>query len=1059
MRLSEISIQRPVFATMMTAALIVLGLFSFIKLNVDLLPEVDIPVVVVTTVLPGAGPEQIETDVTKPVEDVVNPIAGVDHIQSTSQEGVSVVVIRFKLEVDGKIAAQEVREKVAAIRSKLPTDIKDPVIQRFDPASQPIMTLTISGERSEKEITTYTKDVIKKRLENVPGVGSVDLVGGAEREIQIDVDAARLRAYQLSIQDVIQNVAAANVEIPAGNLNQGPRQLLLRTMGKYTSVEDFNKVIVASPGGKPVHLSEVATVTDGVKERTSLTRVDGKLAAGLNILKQSGSNTVRVAEAVKAQIVRLEKELPRDIHITIARDNSVFIRDSIEDVLFDIAYGGLLAVLVIYLFLANIRSTIISALALPTSIIASFIAMYALNFTINVMSLLALSLAVGLLIDDAIVVIENIYRHLHEGETPLEAAKSATKEIGLAVMATTFTVVAVFVPVAFMPGIVGRFFFQFGIVVSAAVLVSLFVAFTLTPMLSSRWLRREDEALSKEGNPLQKSLYYFNHFFELLNRQYRNALEWSLAHRRIVVFTAVGVFVVSLFLMRFLGTAFFPSSDQNELTVSVKASPGSSLEQTSSICEEIEKVVRPRPDVVTVLTTIGAGNDPVTRANVAVKLVKKKDRKKNVDEIIEELRREIRHIPGAHISLKTPQMGGGGEDKPVTFSVRGEELGTLERLAAEVERIVRSTPGAVDVENSLEISKPEVRVRIDRDKASDLGINVGLIATTVRSLVDGFVATKYQEGEEQYDVRVRLKKEDRSTLHDVANLTIKSNKDLPNNQKLLVPISDVASISEDVGLSKINRYDRQREIRIDANLSGRLLGEVLGDVQRRLREEITFPPGYSVAVAGQGEMQAQSFANIFLSLALAIIFVYIVLAAQFESFVYPFSIMLALPMAIIGAVLALLVVGGALSVMSLIGITLLMGLVTKNGILLVDYTNVLRERGLSRTEALLKAGPRRLRPILMTTFAMIFGMLPVALALGEGSEFRAPMGQAVIGGLITSTFLTLFIVPVVYTILDDLSPEKAFAFVKQLALVWKRKPKVAVAPYPGLEPKGGTSGK
>ena len=1030
MKLADVSIEKPVFATMMILALVVLGLFSYLKLNIDQFPDVDFPYVTATTVLPGAGPEQIETDVTKKIEDAVNTIGGLDHITSISQEGVSLVIIQFKLEVEGKQAAQDVREKIAAIRADLPTDIEDPVIQRIDPASQPIFTLTVSGERSEKEITTYTKNVIKKRLENVPGVGRVDLVGGAEREIQIEVDAARLRAYGLSIQDVIQSVSEANVEIPAGNLVQGSRQLLLRTMGKYTSVGEFNRVIVATPRGKVVHLSEVAQVIDGVKEQQSLSRMNGSNAAGLNILRQSGSNTVRVADAIKQQLQRIEKELPGDIHITIARDNSTFIRDSVDDVIFNILYGGLLAVIVVYLFLANLRSTIISAIALPTSIIASFIMMYALNFTLNIISLLALSLAVGLLIDDAIVVIENIYRHMQQGETPIEAAKAATAEIGLAVMATTFTIVAVFVPVAFMPGIVGRFFYQFGITVSVSVLVSLFVAFTLTPMLSSRWLTDADEELSKEGSLLRKSLYYFNHSFELLSKRYQIAIAWSLFHRKTVVLGAVAVFISSFFLMRFLGTSFFPSSDQSEFTISVNAAPGSSLDQTGHICSTIENVVRKRPEVIMTLTTIGAGNDPVTLGNVLVKLLKKNERKKGVEEIIDELRAELRNVPGANLGFRT-QAGVGGNTKPVIMSVRGNDMTTLTKLGDDVEQIVRRTPGAVDIENSLETSKPEVRIRIDREKASDLGINVGLIATTARSMVDGYVATKFQEGEEQYDVRVRLSKGDRTTLENVNDLTVKSNKDVGDNQKLLIPIRYVADIRQGSGPSKINRFDRQREVRIDANLSGRLLGEVLADIQKETRA-LTIPPGYAVGVTGQGEMQAESFGNIFLSLALAIVFVYIVLAAQFESFSYPFAIMLALPMSLIGAVFALLVFKSALSMMSLIGIIMLMGLVTKNGILLVDYANVLRDRGLERSAALVKAGATRLRPILMTTFAMVFGMIPVAFSLGEGSEFRSPMGQAVIGGLITSTLLTLFIVPVVYSVIDDFSFRRAFGFLGSL---------------------------
>lgn len=1019
MKLADVSIERPVFATMMILALVVLGLFSYMKLNIDQFPDVDFPYVTATTILPGAGPEQIETDVTKKIEDAVNTIGGIDHIQSVSQEGVSIIIIQFKLEVDGKLAAQEVREKIAAVRADLPADIEDPVIQRLDPASQPIFTLTVSGDRSEKEITTYTKNVIKKRLENIPGVGRVDLVGGAEREIQIQIDAAKMQSYNLSIQEVIQSIAAANMEVPAGNLIQGPRQLLLRTMGKFTDVKEFARVIVASPGGKTVYLSDVARVVDGIEEQTSLSRVDGKTAVGLNILRQSGSNTVRVAEAIKQQLARVQQELPADIHLTVARDNSTFIRDSVRDVIFDILYGGLLAVVVVYMFLANIRPTIISAIALPTSIIASFIVMYALNFTLNIITLLALSLAVGLLIDDAIVVIENIYRHMQRGATAIEAAKVATSEIGLAVMATTFTIVAVFIPVAFMPGIVGRFFYQFGITVSVSVLVSLFVAFTLTPMLSSRWLKEEDEKLTKEGHVLHKALYYFNHFFEYLSVQYQKAISWSLGHRKTVVFAATVIFLLSFYIIKFLGTSFFPTSDQGEFTITVNAAPGSSLAQTSHICRQAEAVVQQRPEVLLTLTTIGAGNDPVTRGSVLVKLVKKHEREKGIEQIMKELRGQLAEIPGARINFQI-QSGMGGNNKPVIMSVRGDDMATLNHLADQVEGIVRATPGAVDVENSLEISKPEIRIRIDRDKASDLGINVGLIATTARAMVDGYVATKYQEGDEQYDVRVRLAEQDRTTIENINNLVIKSSKDAAPFQKLLVPVSYVADIRPGTGPSRINRFDRQREIRIDANLSERQLGEVLAEIQNRTRA-LQVPSGYAIGVVGQGQMQAESFANILLALALAIIFVYIVLAAQFESYSYPFAIMLALPMSLIGAVFALLLWKSALSMMSMIGIIMLMGLVTKNGILLVDYANVLRDRGLARTEALVQAGATRLRPILMTTFAMIFGMIPVAFALGEGSEFRAPMGQAVIGGLITSTLLTLFIVPVVYSIIDDVS--------------------------------------
>jgi hydrophobe/amphiphile efflux-1 (HAE1) family protein len=938
-------------------------------------------------------------------------------------------LIAFKLEIDGKVAAQDVREKVSAIRADLPTDIEDPVIQRFDFASLPIMSFTVSGNMSDKAITTFAKNVIKKRIENIPGVGSVNLVGGAEKEIQIEVDAAKL--------NVIQSVGASNVEIPEGNLNQGPRQLLLRTMGKYKSVDDFNKVIVATPNGKTVYLSDIGRAIDGVKEQTSLTRVNGKAAVGLDIIKQSGSNTVQVANKVKEQIEKLDKELSADIKIFLARDNSTYIHDSINDVLFDIVYGGLLAIIVIYLFLANFRATIISALALPSSIIASFIVMYALNFTLNMMSLPALSLAVGLLIDDAIVVIENIYRHLQQGETLMEAAKSASAEIGLAVMATAFTIIAIFVPVAFMPGIVGRFFYQFGITISVAMMVSLFVAFTLTPMLSSRWLKKEDEELRRDGNLLDKLLYYFNLFFGILSAKYKKALKWSLLHRKTIVLGSIVLFVFSLMLMGLLGGEFFPQTDQSEFIIDVKAAPGSSLEQTASVCEQIENIVRKNPEVNTTLTTIGSSNNPVTQASILVKCIKKKERKKSIFQLIRETRSEVKYLPGVKISFLM-ENGPGGSEKPVTLSIRGENIDTLRVLAEKVQNIVKSTQGAVDVDNSLELSKPEVRIHLDRNKASDLGINPYLIASSVRAMVDGFVATKYQEGDEQYDVRVRLRQQDRTNLKDISSLTVKSNKANADGTNYLIPISDFANIDEGAGPSKINRYARQKEIRVDANLDRVFLVDALGKIQKEI-DKLNLPSGYTIGVVGEGEQTAESFANILLVLAMAIIFVYIVLAAQFESVVHPFSIMLALPMSIIGAAIFLLIFGSFVSVISLVGIIILMGLVTKNGILLVDYANILRDRGLSRFDALLTAGPTRLRPILMTTFAMIFGMIPVALGLGEGSEFRSPMGQAVIGGLQTSTFLTLFIVPVVYTLLDDLDQKKIVGSIVKLFSFSKKK--------------------
>ncbi|MBI5727568.1 MAG: efflux RND transporter permease subunit, partial [Ignavibacteriales bacterium] len=864
MKLADVSISRPVFATMMIMTLVVLGLFSYLKLNVDLYPDVDIPYVIVTTILPGAGPEQIETDVTKKIEDAINTINGVDFIQSTSQENVSLVVVAFKLEVDGKTAAQDIREKVSAIRADLPNEIEDPIIQRYDPSSMPIMSMAISGNRSEKYITDFAKNVIKKRLENVPGVGNVELVGGAEREITVEVDADKLQSYRLSIQDVAAAVGTSNIEIPGGNIIKGSRQVLLRTMAKFVKPEDFEKVVVSNPQGKPIYLRDVARVVNGTKEQTSLTRLNGSNAVGINILKQSGSNTVEVANAVSKQLEKLNIELPPDINIVVAQDNSIFIKDSIRDVLFDIIYGGLLAVIVIYLFLANMRATIISALALPSSIIASFIMMYALNFTLNMMSLLALSLAVGLLIDDAIVVIENIYRHMDEGKSPFEAAKYATQEIGLAVMATTFTVVAVFVPVAFMPGIVGRFFYQFGITVSVAVLVSLFVAFTLTPMLSSRFLNKDDEHLTPDGNFWNKFLYYFNHSFEFLSRKYRGALNWSLKHRLIVIVSSIGIFVSSFFIFGLLGAEFFPETDQGEYYINIKAAPGSSLEQTAKICGDIETFLKNRKEVKTVFTKIGSGNEPVTRANIFVKLVKKHERKLSQADMINLTREFSKTIPGARFSFLL-QGGPGGSEQPLQLSIRGENIKKLKAIADKVEMIIRKAEGTVDVDNSLELSKPEYRVTIDREKANDVAVNPMVLASDIRSMVDGYVASKFQTGDEQIDVRVKLRRDNRSSLSDIEKMAIKSGKNDVNGTPMLIPLSDVAKIENSFGPSQINRYDRRKEIRVSSSLSGKTLGEVLEQVNAETKK-IQLEPGYTINVVGEGEQQAESFINMFLSL-------------------------------------------------------------------------------------------------------------------------------------------------------------------------------------------------
>jgi HAE1 family hydrophobic/amphiphilic exporter-1 len=1010
-------------------ALVVLGYTSFNEMSIDLMPDVDFPFVTVLTIYPGAGAEAVESEVSKKIEDAINPISGMKHITSYSQEGYSFVFAEFVLERDPQEAAQEVREKVSAIRADLPNDIEAPVIARYDPQSAPIMSLTIAGERPVREITTLAKDEIQKRLEAIPGVGAVVLVGGFEREVNVWLDIGKMESYELTIDEVKRSLAAANLEIPGGRVNEDHTEYLLRTMGKLVRVADFGNIAVANPHGQPVYLKDIAVVIDGVTEQRSLAKVNGEDAVTLDISKQSGANTVAVAQAVKGEVAKIQNELPPDIRINIVVDNSTYIEDSIHDVLINIYYGGLLAILVIFLFLADIRSTIISAIAIPTSIIATFTFMNALGFTLNILSLMGLSLAVGLLIDDAIVVIENIFRHLDGGEPPFKAAFQATKEIGLAVMATTFSIVVVFLPVAFMQGIVGQFFYQFGMTVAFSVIVSLFIAFTLTPMLSSRFLRKEGADAVPPKFSLFRIIWRFyrwilkvispwNRFFNHVNVVYKGTLRWALGHRLIVVALAIGSFVMALFLGGLAGSEFMPQTDEGKVVVSVETPPGTDLATTSARMAQIEELISKFQGIDLVFTTIGSQQSGVNEGTIYVKLVDKNLRPLSAQQMVDSVRKVIAVIPGVKIAVMTDESEGGGS-RQVEVSIRGNDLNILTDLSHKVENVFRQIPGAVDLTSNLEENKPELKINIDRALANDLGINVYQVASTIRSFVDGEVVTRYKEGDKEYDVRVRLKESDRAKSADIGRLMIASNKEVEGFNTFMVPLSHIAQIEKSSSIGQYNRYDRLREIRVGCNVAlGYFAGTAIENVMKEV-VKIDVPPGYSINKTGYGEMQEESFGYIFLALGLAVIFVYLLLASQFESFFDPFSIMFSLPMSLVGAIIALLVFGNSISIMSLIGIIMLMGLVTKNAILLIDFIKQNRYKGISRTEAILIAGPVRLRPILMTTFAMVFGMLPLMLGLGPGAELRAPMARAVVGGVISSTLLTLIVVPIVYTLIDD----------------------------------------
>ena len=1023
MILADTSIKRPVFTIMVIAALMVLGVFAYNRMAVDLFPDIDLPFVVVVTVYPGADPAAVESEITKKIEDQVNTISSLKHLQSSSQEGVSQVVAEFELGVDIADKALEVREKISVIMADLPADAEDPIIQRWDPDAEPIMSLVVSGSRPLKEITTLTKDVIKKRLESISGVGAVRMVGGAEREIQIALDAQRLEAFSISVQEVDGAIRQANIEIPAGRIDRGASEITLRTLGKFDNWRDFGGLVVEHRKGRPVRLSDLAVISDGIAEQRSFSRFNGQEAVALDIVRQSGANTVRVADDVTARVAELKAELPADIKMAFAYDNSVFIRDSVHDVIVNMIYGSALAVLVIFLFLYNWRTTLISALAIPTSVIGTFTFMYMMGFSINFMSLLGLSIAVGLLVDDAIVVIENIYRNFHGGADSFRAASLGTSEIGLAVVATTFTIVAVFVPVGFMGGIVGRFFIQFGLTVAVSILVSLFVAFTLTPMMFSQLVKRtEEEDMQVAGKWfgvrwLHASERRFNRGFDSVKARYRVLLAWALHHRLITMSIATVFFFGSFGLVALVGTEFLPQSDEAQFFVEVEAAPGTSLSETARLAALVEERVRQLPEVVSVYTALGSGGRAVNEGLVTVKLTPKVERDRHVFDIITDIRNRFGELAGLYLSVSLEPTSDHG--RPISFSVQGEDLRILRRIAQAVEDSTRSTIGTREVRNSIVGARPEAQIVIDRDKASELGLSMAKIASSLRTLVDGDDVTTYKEGNEEYEVRLRLASDDRSNQWAIENLMIKSDRDIPGREHFFVPLKQVARLDPRGGPTEIRRYDRQREVVISGNtVSGAFAGDVRAAAWSKI-QQIPTPPGYQVIATGEAEIQEESFGYIFTALFLSIIFIYFILASQYESFNDPLAIMLSLPMALVGAFAGLFLFGSALSIMSLIGIVLLMGLVTKNAILLVDFVKQARARGQSRFDAILEAGPVRLRPILMTTLATIFGVLPLAFGFGPGAEFRAPMARAVVGGMISSTLLTLVVVPVVYSLLDD----------------------------------------
>ncbi|MDA8124264.1 MAG: efflux RND transporter permease subunit [Deltaproteobacteria bacterium] len=1018
MILSDLSIRRPVFATVMVLVLATLGIFSYRWLPVEMYPNVEIPVLSVVTKFPGASPESVEREVSKKIEESVNGISGVKHVISYSREGVSTVIIEFRLEERLNDMAQEVRAKVNAARGLLPQGIEEPIIQKMDIAAIPVVSLAIRSETlSPRDLTTLVDKQIKRRFEGIAGVGKVDLVGGAKREVNVIVDSARLSALGLGIDAVVNGLQSENVNTPLGRMNRGATEVNLRVAGKPDRVEQFKSMVIVQRNGRPIRLGEVAEIRDGIEEPRSLGMVNGVPAVALDIVKQSGANIVAVADAVKKTALELKAELPPGTTLSVVRDTSVFTRESLADVQETLIMGGILTILIVFCFINSWRSTVITGLTLPISIVSAFFAMKALGMSINVMTMMALSLATGLLIDDAIVVRENIVRHLERGEGHIEAARNGTTEIGLAVFATSLSIVAVFVPVAFMKGIVGRFFFQFGMTVAFAVLVSLFVSFTLDPMLSSRWV---DPAIAAKGKRrgLSRLLERFNDGFEQVADGYRRMIGWALDHRKSVVAISLAAFAGGILLFGSLQSAFFPDIDSGEFNVTFKTAPDASLAESRGRLEALLASIRDIPAVALTYATIGAGDNGTVRNGVVfVKLKERKERSMSQAEVQQEFRRRFSRLPGIITSIELVDESGQSR-KPLQVNLRGTDIQKLKAYAAELRDKMQAIPGIRDIEVSLEHDIPEYRLTVDREKAASAGVTTAAIVRTVGVLVGGEAVSTYEDADgDAVNVRVRLPASLRESPEQVRDLRLSVPN--PAGGETLLPLANLVSYTSHATPSEINRQELNRQVTIGANLEDLPLGTAVEKVQAAART-MAMAPGYRVVFTGDAADMEESFGYMAESLILAVLFVYFILAAQFESFLEPLAIMFSLPLSIVGMAGMLFLTGDTINIMSLIGLIMLMGLVTKNAILLVDYAKILRARGMERREAVIAAGRTRLRPIVMTTLAMIFGMLPLALAIGAGAEMRAPMARAVVGGLLTSTLLTLLVVPVMYTYMEDL---------------------------------------
>ncbi|NLO89889.1 MAG: efflux RND transporter permease subunit [Clostridia bacterium] len=1044
MKLTEFSIKRPVTMVMIICIILVLGFISLVNLKIDLFPEMNLPVALVIVQYSGTGPEEMETLVTRPLEEALSTVHNIKSVISFSQQGSSVVVLQFNWGTDMDFTMLEIREKVDLVEGMLPAGCEDPLIFKMDPSMMPVYTIAMSGDVGQEQLRQLAEDEVKNRLERIEGVASVSIYGGLEREIKVKIRPEVLQAHGLTLSQIIQTLGSENFDITGGRAYQGEKEYLVRVLGQFAGVEEIGDVRIFTQSGGSIRLGDIAEIEDGHKDVNSYSLINDKPSVALFVSKQSDANIVEVARGIREALKELEGRLPAGVELLTVVDQAEFIEKSIYNVLENLIVGSILAILILFLFLRSVQSTLIISLSIPISLITTFVLVYFRGLTLNMMTLGGLALGVGMMVDNSIVILENIFRHRQQGELPLEAALKGSNEMALAITASTLTTIAVFFPIVFVEGLASQIFAPLALTVSFSLLASLAVALTLIPMLSSRVFPMAAANYDHDAHSqsrLKRIFYVWGTWLEALNEKYLLLLKWAITHGKTVVLITVAALVISIALIPLIGVEFIPQMDEGLLSIDIEMPQGTRLEHTEEVVEEVKGVIEKQPEVETVFVTVGSqmgqstafmsGEGQSEYAHIDVQLVDKGKRKRSTNDVVEALRKEIQNIPGAEfeVSASNSLMYGGGSSfsTPISVEIKGQEIETLEKIAQDVSEIVASVPGTREVQVSMEDSKPQVQVVVDRSKASFYGLSVSQITNAVRGSIEGQIATRYRTGSDEIDVRVLLETTKDLSLQELEVL------ELMTPTGVQVPLREVADIKIAKGPNVIERQDQTRTVSVTSKLHDRDLGRVMEDIQSKL-DNYALPSGYTIDYGGESKEMAEAFGDLSYALILAIVLVYMILAGQFESFIYPFVIMFSIPVSIVGVVLGLLLTGRTFNIPAFIGVIMLAGIVVNNAIVFVDYINQLRRKGLDRDEAILMAGPHRLRPILMTTLTTVLGMLPLAFGFGEGAEVRAPMATVLIGGLTTSTLLTLVFVPVMYVLLEDMLSKMK----KKLGLLFKK---------------------